>query len=242
MESVVQWLEELGLGQYGSAFARADIDLAVLADLSDADLEKLGMTLGHRKRLLRAIAGLSGPENLTLPEGPAPAIAASIAAEAERRQVTVMFCDLVGSTALAVRLDPEDLREVIRRYHSCVAKIVSRFNGFLAKYMGDGVLVFFGYPHAHEDDAEQAVRAALVLLDAVRELQAPEPLQLRVGIATGLVVVGDLIGEGRGARARNNRRDAQPCRPLASAGRARRRVARGRYAATARTAVRVSRA
>ena len=117
-------------------------------------------------------------------------------AEAERRQVTIMFCDLVGSTALSARLDPEDLREVIGRYHACVTQTVSRFDGFVAKYMGDGVLVYFGYPQAHEDDAEQAVRAGLVLVNAVGGLEAPGPLQVRIGIATGLVVVGDLIGAG----------------------------------------------
>ena len=117
-------------------------------------------------------------------------------AEAERRQVTIMFCDLVGSTALSARLDPEDLREVIGRYHACVAETVGRCDGFVAKYMGDGVLVYFGYPQAHEDDAEQAVRAGLALVNAVGELEAPGGLQLRIGIATGLVVVGDLIGAG----------------------------------------------
>src|SRR5262249_17031854 len=118
------------------------------------------------------------------------------APSAERRQLTVMFCDLVGSTALSTRLDPEDLREVIGRYHVCIAETASGFNGFVAKYMGDGVLVYFGYPTAHEDDAEQAVRAGLALARAVGELAAPGRLQLRIGIATGLVVVGDLIGAG----------------------------------------------
>jgi predicted ATPase/class 3 adenylate cyclase len=127
---------------------------------------------------------------------PSPAPVSATAQEAERRQLTVMFCDLVGSTALSSRLDPEDLREVIGRYHACVAETVSRCDGFVAKYMGDGVLVYFGYPQAHEDDAEQAVRAGLALVDAVGELEAPAPLQLRIGIATGLVVVGDLIGAG----------------------------------------------
>src|SRR5262252_1412997 len=114
---------------------------------------------------------------------------------AERRQLTVLFCDLVGSTALAARLDPEDLREIIGVYHSCVADTVARFGGFVAKYMGDGVLVYFGYPQAHEDDAEQAVRAGLTVIDAVGRLATQEPLNVRLGIATGLVVVGDLIGE-----------------------------------------------
>src|SRR5215467_4367784 len=117
---------------------------------------------------------------------------------AERRQITVLFCDLVGSTALASRLDPEDLREIIGVYHRCVAETVARFEGFVSKYMGDGVLMYFGYPQAHEDDAEQAVRAGLALVDAVGQLQAPEPLRVRVGIDTGQVVVGDLITSGDG--------------------------------------------
>jgi len=107
-----------------------------------------------------------------------------------------MFCDLVGSTALSARMDPEDLREVVSAYQKCVAQVVQRFGGFVAKYMGDGVLVYFGYPQAHEDDAERAVRAGLELIQAVSGLQSSAPLQTRVGIATGLVVVGDLIGSG----------------------------------------------
>ena len=129
---------------------------------------------------------------------------------AERRQVTVMFSDLVGSTALSARMDPEDLREVISAYQKCVAETVRRFGGFVAKYMGDGVLIYFGYPHAHEDDAERAVRAGLEIVAAVTALKSPVPLQTRVGIATGLVVVGDLDRIGRGAGARHRRRDAEP--------------------------------
>ena len=115
---------------------------------------------------------------------------------AERRQLTVMFCDLVGSTALASRLDPEDLREVIGAYHKCVAETIDRYNGFIARYMGDGVLIYFGYPHAHEDDAERAVRSGLAIVEAVRRVPTPELLRVRVGLATGLAVVGDLIGSG----------------------------------------------
>jgi class 3 adenylate cyclase len=189
MEPIEKWLQTLGLPQYGPAFIAADIDPSVLPDLTEADLERLGVTLGHRKRLLRAIAALAEAAP-TAPPTPAAA------REAERRQVTVMFCDLVGSTALSARLDPEDLREVIGRYHACVAQTVGRFDGFVAKYMGDGVLVYFGYPQAHEDDEEQAVRAGLALVNTVGEVAAPELLQLRIGIATGLVVVGDLIGAG----------------------------------------------
>src|SRR5215469_9838298 len=139
-----------------------------------------------------AIGGSSAPAEAASPPAAAPM------PSAERRQLTVLLCDLVGSTALASRLDPEDLREIIGVYHRCVADTVSRFSGFVAKYMGDGVLVYFGYPQAHEDDAEQAVRAGLALADAVGQLQAVEPLRVRIGIATGEVVVGDLIISGDG--------------------------------------------
>jgi len=129
---------------------------------------------------------------------PAPAALPALARTegAERRQLTVMFCDLVGSTALASRLDPEDLREVIGAYHRCVAETIGRLDGFVAKYMGDGVLAYFGYPRAHEDDAERAVRAGLAVVEAVHRTESPEPLQVRIGLATGLAVVGDLIGSG----------------------------------------------
>jgi class 3 adenylate cyclase len=162
-------------------------------------LEKLGVVLGDRRKMLRAIS------NLEAAEKSAPAIAAAATASAvpvglhdtaERRQVTVMFSDLVGSTALSARMDPEDLREVILAYQKSVAETVQRFGGFLAKYMGDGVLIYFGYPQAHEDDADRAVRSGLELIAAVTALKSPVPLQTRVGIATGLVVVGDLIGSG----------------------------------------------
>jgi class 3 adenylate cyclase len=154
--------------------------------------------LGHRRKLLRAIAELSSVEKGTpavTAEGAAP-FAPQPRDAAERRQVTVMFSDLVGSTALSARMDPEDLREVISSYQKCVAETVQRFGGFVAKYMGDGVLVYFGYPQAHEDDAERAVRAGLELVQGVGGLKSGAPLQTRVGIATGLVVVGDLIGSG----------------------------------------------
>ena len=120
----------------------------------------------------------------------------TVGAEAERRQLTVMFCDLVGSTPLSQRFDPEDLREIVGAYHRCVTDTVGRFGGFVAKYMGDGVLVYFGYPEAHEDDAERAARAGLAVIDAVGRLATQEPLNVRIGVASGLVVVGDLIGTG----------------------------------------------
>jgi class 3 adenylate cyclase/tetratricopeptide (TPR) repeat protein/ABC-type transport system involved in cytochrome c biogenesis ATPase subunit len=193
---IEKWLCGLGLQQYVATFRDNAIDAEVLTELTEADLEKLGVVLGHRKRLLKAIATLASPAAL----GPATPVgqSSSMGDGAERRQLTVMFCDLVGSTALASQLDPEDMREVIGAYHRCVAKTIARFDGFVAKYMGDGVLVYFGYPQAHEHDAERAVRAGLKLVAKVAELK-PHPsvrLQLRVGIATGLAVVGDLVGSG----------------------------------------------
>jgi class 3 adenylate cyclase/tetratricopeptide (TPR) repeat protein len=192
---VAEWLQQLGLDQYATAFAQNDIDEGVLRALTADDLAAIGVTsVGHRRRLLSAIAALAD-NDVAAGAAPTAAVAAP-ANEAERRQLTVMFCDLVGSTALASRFDPEDLRAVLAGYHRCVADTVSRFAGFVAKYMGDGVLIYFGYPQAHEDDAERAVRAGLAVLDAVRRLAAPVRLQVRIGIATGLAVVGDLIGEG----------------------------------------------
>src|SRR5271166_2013910 len=188
------WLRSLGLGQYETAFRENGIDADVLPDLTDADLEKLGVLLGHRKRLLKAIGNLGAVANATIATG--AMISAPASDAAERRHVTVMFVDLVGSTTLAARMDPEDLREIISAYQKCVAETVRRFDGFVAKYLGDGVLVYFGYPQAHEDDAERAVRAGLELIAAMAALKSRVPLQTRVGIATGLVVVGDLIGSG----------------------------------------------
>ena len=193
MRQIADWLQKLGLGQYAERFAENDIDFGVLTDLTDQDLEKIGVaSLGHRRKLVRAIAELKGPQE------PSTAAVVPIAPHdtAERRQVTVMFSDLVGSTALSTRMDPEDLREIISAYQKCVAGSVQRFGGFVAKYMGDGVLVYFGYPQAHEDDAERAVRTGLELVAAVGALATHAALQTRVGIATGLVVVGDLIGSG----------------------------------------------
>jgi class 3 adenylate cyclase/tetratricopeptide (TPR) repeat protein len=190
MEPIVHWLEGLGLGRYGEAFVQAEIDATVLPDLSEADLERLGVVLGHRKKLLRAIASLRDASE------PSVAVRLRARPDAERRQVSVMFCDMVGSTELATRLDPEDLGELIGRYHVAVADAVRRFDGYIAKYMGDGALVYFGFPGAHEDDTERAARAGLAVTEAVRGIEATEPLQVRIGIATGLVVVGDLIGEG----------------------------------------------
>jgi class 3 adenylate cyclase len=168
--------------------------MRVLPELTAGDPKDLGVSMiGHRRLLLNAIAGLR-PAPAAAPDVSAPDAASS--SGAERRQLTVMFCDLVGSTALSARLDPEELREVIGAYHRSVADAVRRFDGFVAKYMGDGVLIYFGYPRAHEDDAERAVRAGLAVVEAVCGVAAADPLEVRIGIATGLVVVGDLIGEG----------------------------------------------
>src|SRR5580692_4814359 len=188
--NVAAWLQSLGLERYEPLFSDNEIDWEVLPKLTSEDLREIGVVaIGHRRKLLDAIAALGAPVPAAV-DAPAPA-------DAERRQLTVMFCDLVGSTGLSSRLDPEDLREVITAYHRAVAEMAARFDGFVAKYMGDGVLVYFGYPRAHEDDAERAVRAGLGLIDAVGRLDAKSvKLRARIGIATGLVVVGDLIGEG----------------------------------------------
>src|ERR1700751_1066832 len=189
------WLRSLGLGQYEALFRASEIDADILPELTDADLEKLGVPLGHRKRLLRAISGLAAAETLA---APAASTGAKPHDAAERRPLTVMFCDLVGSRALSVWFDPEELREEIRAYQNAVSGVVARYDGFVAKFMGDGVLAYFGYPRAHEDDAERAVRAGLEIAGAVASLETrgTERLAVRIGIATGLVVVGDLVGEG----------------------------------------------
>ena len=195
------WLRSLGLERYEAAFRENEINERVLPTLTAEDLKELGVAaLGHRRVLLDAIAALRTDMGGEPPSADAATTSSTPSAHpedrAERRQVTVMFSDLVGSTALSARMDPEDLREVISAYQKCVAETVCRFGGFVAKYMGDGVLVYFGYPQAHEDDAERAVRAGLELVTAVGDLKTHAPLQTRVGIATGLVVVGDLIGSG----------------------------------------------
>jgi class 3 adenylate cyclase len=191
------WLRSLDLEEYEAAFHKNHIDEVVLPNLTAEDLRDLGVgSIGHRRKLLDAIALLRGDAKAKAPPPKTPSVPKSSQDTAERRQVTVMFCDLVGSTALSGRMDPEDLREIISAYQTCVAETVQRFGGFVAKYMGDGVLVYLGYPQAHEDDAERAVRAGLELVQAVGGLKSGAPLQTRVGIATGLVVVGDLIGSG----------------------------------------------
>jgi class 3 adenylate cyclase len=193
--NVAEWLRGLGLEEYGPAFRDHDIDGEVLRRVTGEDLRELGVaSVGHRRRLLDAIAALRDAQ--PAPEAPlAPVPAVGVAGIAERRQLTVMFSDLVDSTILASRLDPEELGEVIGAYHRCVADAVGRLDGFLAKYLGDGVLAYFGYPVAHEDDAERAIRAGLEVTRRVAALQGGgAPLSARVGIATGLVVVGEISG------------------------------------------------
>jgi class 3 adenylate cyclase len=195
MQRIADWLERLGLGQYTQHFAENEIDVTVLRHLTDQDLREIGVSLGYRRKILAAIREDAGSPTPVTSE-PVSHLEPTSQASAERRQITVMFSDLVGSTALSARMDPEDLREVISAYQKCVAEAVRRFGGFVAKYLGDGVLVYFGYPEAHEDDAERAVRAGLEVIASVIALKTPVSLQTRVGIATGLVVVGDLIGSG----------------------------------------------
>src|SRR5689334_1641501 len=190
------WLRGLGLERYEQAFRENEIDLRVLPELTADDLKELGVAaIGHRRLLPKAIADLAASAGRVAAEDVPAASPASARADAERRQLTVMFCDLVGSTPLCTRLDPEDLRGIIGAYHRCVTEIVEGFGGFVARYMGDGVLVYFGYPQAHEDDAERATRCGLALVDRVPQLNQAEELHARVGIATGLVVVGGEVVE-----------------------------------------------
>jgi class 3 adenylate cyclase len=199
MSEIRNWLEGIGLGEYGDAFESNKIDMDLLGEVDDQILKDIGLSAaGDRLRIRKAIARLATAPVAEVNLSPTTPTHETTAASAERRQLTVMFCDLVGSTALSARLDPEDLRGIISAYHHCCTELVERNGGFVAKYMGDGVLAYFGYPQAHEHDAERAVRTGLSLVEAVPKLatNAGSPLQVRVGIATGLVVVGDLIGAG----------------------------------------------
>jgi class 3 adenylate cyclase/tetratricopeptide (TPR) repeat protein len=192
MTGIAAWLASIGLGEYAGCFGENAIDLSVVRDLTEQDLKDLGVLLGHRRKMLRAIAELN-----VLPT-PQPGAKPVPRDGAERRQLTVMFCDMVGSSALSARLDPEDLRAVIGAYFACIAEVITRNEGIIARYMGDGALAYFGFPQAHEDDAAQATRAGLALVDAVANLKTDigTELQIRIGIATGTVVVGDLTSEG----------------------------------------------
>ena len=194
MTEISAWLDHLGLGQYAATFVENAIDLDVLPDLTDADFERLGVPLGHRKRIIRAISSTTiNSRGATVGFNSTPH-----RPEAERRQLTVLFCDLVGSTALAVRLDPEDLSAVIRRFQVTSTGVITSYGGYVAKFMGDGLLAYFGYPATHEDEAENAVRAGLDLVAKVGRLLLPsgEALQVRVGVATGLVVLANNVVTG----------------------------------------------
>src|SRR5499427_8754161 len=193
MRDIAEWLASIGLGEYAPRFADNAIDLSVIRDLTEQDLKDLCVLLGHRRKILRAIAELEGV-------APAPtksAIAPVLRGEAERRHLTVLICDLVGSTALSARLDPEDMNAVMDAYHAACARIMLSYDGFIGDFRGDGILAYFGYPRAHEDDAERTVRAGLDIIAALGQLEtrAAEPLAVRIGIATGLVMVGDLSSE-----------------------------------------------
>src|SRR5262249_21735874 len=205
-DPVSRWLEHLGLGIYREAFEKNAITWDVLPELTQGDLEALGVLLGHRKQLLRAIAQLPPRAEVSAPQSLSSAVSPDKLGfpperdQAERRQLTVLFCDLVDSTALSRRMDPEDLQDIIRRFLDGSSQAIGRFNGYIAKYMGDGMLVYFGYPHAYENDAERAVYAGLAILDTVKELTQENPHQefavaARIGIATGPVVVGEVMGQ-----------------------------------------------
>ena len=195
MSDLQQWLTGLGLERFAEAFEREEVTLDSLPDLSEADLKDLGLPLGPRKTILRAASGLRATQNTstTQPEARAQDKTAppSPEAQAERRQLTVMFCDLVGSTALSYKLDPEALRELMRAYQQACRTVIEKYNGHIAQYLGDGLMTYFGWPRAHEDDAERAIRAGLEIVDVVKHVKAPEPLRVRIGIATGTVVVGE---------------------------------------------------
>jgi len=197
-EDLRRWLRTIGLEELADTLAANDIDLDLLPELSDEDLKELGLSLGHRRRLLRAIGEMAsvGPPravSTTAPASDSGPSADSTAGEAERRQVTVLFCDLVGSTELSGRYDPEDLRELLRRYHDAMTEVVLRYGGYVANYLGDGVLAYFGWPRAEEDEAAQAVRAGLAAVAAAKGLS----LHVHVGIASGTVVIGDFQAAGR---------------------------------------------
>jgi class 3 adenylate cyclase len=192
MTEMRDWLRDNKLEQVAELFEANDIDFDVLPELSEADLEKLGLSVGSRKRLLKALAERDGQAAKSISPG------SDARTDAERRQVTVLFCDMVGSTALSGALDPELLGDLLKRYQNAAAGAVARFGGFVAKFMGDGILAYFGFPHAFEDAAERAVRAAFNILAEIGGVVRPdgEPIQARIGVATGLVVVGEILGTG----------------------------------------------
>jgi SAM domain (Sterile alpha motif)/Adenylate and Guanylate cyclase catalytic domain len=210
MTDLRHWLESIGLGQYADLFIQNDIDRDVLVSLDEQDLEKLGISLGHRKKLLKAISEYCGAV------APTPGRRAEVeqltaaAIKPERRHLTILFCDLVGSTSLSAQLDPEDLRQILLEFQRCCTDAIRQFDGHIARFLGDGVLAYFGFPASREGDAERAVSAALKVLGAVSALQTAPRMEVRIGIASGVVVAGDLIGDGSAA---------EPCRASAGNGR-----------------------
>jgi class 3 adenylate cyclase len=197
MPQIADWLEKLDLSEYAQRFAENGVDLSVIRDLTEQDFKDLGVLLGHRRKILRAIAELDGIASAGIESATEP----TVRDEAERRHLTVMICDLVGSTALSSQLDPEDMNALLDAYHAACARIMLAYDGFIGDFRGDGILAYFGYPRAHEDDAERTVQAGLDIIAAVARLETrtAQPLEVRIGIATGLVVVGDLSG-GSGLR------------------------------------------
>ena len=205
MDTILEFLRQLGLDQYAPMLESNDVDLAVLKILTDADLEQLGISFGHRKRILQALksaAPATSAERVAEGQPLPPAVPASenpppnVENSGERRQLTVMFCDLVGSTALSEKLDPEELRSLLHEYRTVCGEVIARYEGFVARYVGDGILTYFGWPKAHEEDAERALRAALEIVQAVKGASSAEPLSVRIGIATGPVVIGEQAGVG----------------------------------------------
>ncbi len=192
MDALAAWLRDLGLERYAPVFDENDVDLEALSLLSDSELERLGVSLGHRKKLLKALADLNGDSSTA---AASRIQGESLSSQAERRQLTVMFCDLAGSTALAERLDPEELRDLMQAYQQACGEVIASYQGHVAQYLGDGLMVYFGWPSAHEDDAARAIRAGLEAVEAVSKLTSWMPVQARVGIHTGLVVVGE-TGQG----------------------------------------------
>ncbi len=199
---LAEWLGRHGLGQYAKTFAENNIDYSVLPDLTENDLEKLGVSsLGHRKKLLRAIEALTAarkPAGTTTAVSNATVVPPSLVQhrEAEFRQITVMFCDLVGSTQLSEKLDPEDLQKLIDAYRVECSTAIRRYGGEVARYFGDGVMAFFGWPRAHEDDAVRAIHAALEIVSGVTKISGPVTLTCRVGVCSGPVVVGEIGDSG----------------------------------------------
>ena len=202
-KSFVQWLEEIGLASYADTFAENEVDLSVVGTLTDADLRELGLSLGARKKFMLAVATRGKTAvpitTITAEQFVRPSTAPD-SSTGERRQLTVMFCDLVGSTALSEKLDPEELRSLLHDYRTRCGEIIARYDGFVARYVGDGILTYFGWPKAHEEDAERALRAALEIVQAVKRASSTEVLSVRIGIATGPVVVGEQTGVGEQSR------------------------------------------